>query len=120
MGEEGARRTRAVRQTDLGVGKEGGSLGLAVHGGVRAAGVLNGGRSEGRSLAPEEMSVSSRTPTRCWRRWRQGGSVPEAACPWCGDRRWRSSKVAGVPERSLARCCEQSTRTAPMEMLQGA
>jgi hypothetical protein len=45
-----------------GVGKEGGSPGLVVHGGVRAAGVLNGGRPEGRSLASEEVAVSSRTP----------------------------------------------------------
>jgi hypothetical protein len=44
---------------------EGSSPGLAVHGGVRATGVLNGGRPKGRSLAPEEMSVSSRTPTGC-------------------------------------------------------
>jgi hypothetical protein len=81
-GEEGARRTRAAWQTNLGVGKEGGSPGLVVHGGVQAAGVLNGGRPEGRSLALEEMSVSSRMPVGCWRRWRPGDSVPEAARPW--------------------------------------
>jgi hypothetical protein len=54
---------------------------LAVHGGVRAAGVLNGDRPEGRSLVLEEMSVSSRTPAGCWRRWWPGGSVPEVAHP---------------------------------------
>jgi hypothetical protein len=44
--------------------------------------VLNDGRPEGRSLAPEEMSVSSRMPVGCWRRWRPGGSVLEAARLW--------------------------------------
>jgi hypothetical protein len=42
---------------------------LAVHGGLRATGVLNGGRPEGRLLASEEMLVNSRTPVGCWRRW---------------------------------------------------
>jgi hypothetical protein len=103
-----------------GVGTEGDSPRLAVHGGVRAAGVLNGGRPEGRSLASEEMSVSSRTPTGCWRRWWPGDSVLEAAHPWWGGQRWRTSKVVGIPRRSSARRCEQSTRTARLETLQGA
>jgi hypothetical protein len=48
---------------------------LAVHDDVRVAGVLNGGKPEGRSLASEEMSVNSRTLAGCWRRWWLGGSV---------------------------------------------
>jgi hypothetical protein len=55
---------------------------LAIHGGVQVAEVLNGGRPEGRSLAPKELSVSSRTPTGWWRRWRLGGSVLEVADLW--------------------------------------
>jgi hypothetical protein len=102
-----------------GVGRERGSLGLAVHGGVRATRVLNGGRPEGRLLAPEEMSVSSRTLAGagggggrvvwCWRR------------PVCGvvpgggghQRRWRPRTIFG-------RHWEQSTRTTWLETIQGA
>jgi hypothetical protein len=92
---------------------------LAIHCGMRAAGVLNDDRPEGRSLASEEMAVSSRTlwgagggggrVVRCRRRpvrgevpggggrrrrlASRGGLQPSIASKELGRHGWRRSKA---------------------------
>jgi catechol 2,3-dioxygenase-like lactoylglutathione lyase family enzyme len=96
--EEGARRTRTMRRTDLG-GWEGRRL-TGVGYPRRRAGGWSAQRRQTRGEVAGaegvELSVSSRTPTGWWRRWRLGGSVLEVADLWWGARRWRTSKAAGI------------------------
>jgi hypothetical protein len=81
-GEEGARRTRVVRQTNLG-GWEGRRLTGVGYLWWRAGGQsAQWWQTGGEATASGEMLVSSRTQAGCWRRWRSGDSVPEAARPW--------------------------------------
>jgi hypothetical protein len=65
------------REPILGAMEGGGSPSLALYGGVRSAGVLNGGRPEGRSLALKEMLVSSKTAAAVNRGGRHARARPD-------------------------------------------
>jgi hypothetical protein len=115
----GSRAALECWEPILGAMEGGGSPSLAFYSGMGSAGVLDGGRPEGRLLAPKERTVSNRTSAVCCQRWRSSYSGSEVARPRWGARWRRTSKAAGDFRWSFAWRCEledDTTGDAPRRM----